>query len=310
MPRPARRPPLDGRRVDLLEHLQREGTISAAADALNFTCSALSQQLRQLEGDVGVELVQRGPRAATLTPAGQVLLEHGIFLRGRLETAERELGEISRLDRGRLRMGTFRSAGETLVADAIAYFQAHWPAVELTLVEAEPEDCIPLVRSNELDLALTFDYDGVEARDDGRLVITRLCDDEMVLVLPTGHHLAERESIELADLRDENWIASTPSCAVAEFTAHACRLAGFEPRITLSTDDYRVAQALVAHGNGVTFLPRLAARLLNPSCVARPLAGHQLARRVYVARRIGGERAPAVGRMLDVLEELGADAQA
>jgi DNA-binding transcriptional LysR family regulator len=310
MPRPISRPPLDARRVDLLESVEREGTISAAAEALNFTCSALSQQLRQLEGEIGVELVHRTPRAATLTPAGRVLLEHGVFLRSRLQSAEDELREISKLKRGRLRIGTFRSAGETLVADAISYFRAHWPGVELTLTEGEPEQCVPMVRANELDVALTFDYDGVEPRADERLVVSRICDDEMVLVLPVGHRLTALDSIPLETLRGERWITSTPHCSVAAFTERACQLVGFSPDIAMSTDDYRVAQALVACGSGVTFLPRLAAHLLNPGCVVRTIADLRLTRRIYVAHRVGGERAPAVRRILEVLDELGADASA
>lgn len=309
MPRPETHPPLDVRRVDLLEHVLSEGTISAAAEALSFTCSALSQQLRQLESEVGVELVLRSPRAATLTPAGHLLLEHGAFLRGRLQTAEDELRQISLLARGRLRIGTFRSAGDTLVADAIAYFHAHWPAIELTMFEGEPEECLPMVRHNELDLALSFDYDGVDVRPDERLVVSHLCDDEMMVVLPASHALAPLSEIRLEQLSQEDWIVSTPGCAVAEFTSQACIRAGFEPRVALSSDDYRVAQALVAYGGGVTFVPALAARKLNPACVARRVAGLSLLRRIHVTHRIGGERAPALARMLTVLDELGEDAQ-
>jgi DNA-binding transcriptional LysR family regulator len=132
----------------------------------------------------------------------------------------------------------------------------------------------------------------------------------MVLVLPGTHRLAKVEPIPLEECSGESWITSTPRCSVAEFTRHACQLAGFEPRIALSTDDYRVAQALVACGAGVTFLPRLAARLLNPRCVARPIAGLALARRIYMEHRVGGERAPALARMLELLAELGGDGEA
>jgi molybdate transport repressor ModE-like protein len=309
MPR-AERAALDLRSISLLEHIDRGGTISAAADALNFSCSGLSQQLRQLEGTLGTALVERRPREAMLTPAGRVLMEHASDIRAQLEAAEHEVREIARLRGGRLRMATFRSVGETLVAEGVAYFRAHWPAVELTLREGEPEQYLHLLRSGEIDIALTFAYDGVAgAALDKRLALARLCDDEMVVVMPATHRLARCDRVPLDALRHDDWITSTRDSSVGAFTAEACREAGYEPRVLMTTDDYRVAQALVAHGGGVTFLPRLATRVLRAGCVARPLDGAGLFRRIYAAHRVGGERSPALARMLEVLTQLGESAR-
>ncbi|ADB49090.1 LysR family transcriptional regulator [Conexibacter woesei] len=307
-PEPARPHPLDLRQVVVLEHIDRGGTISAAADALNFSCSGLSQQLRRLEGEVGTELVSRSPREATLTPAGRVLMNHAVYIQERLAAAEREVREISQLRGGRLRVATFRSVGETLVADAVAYFRAHWPGVRVTLREGEPEDYLHLLRSDEIDIALTFEYDGVESTVlDQRLTLARLCEDEMVVVLPASHRLAGYDRLPLDGLRHDRWVVSTPRCSVEAFTAQACRAAGFEARVLMATDNYRIAQALVAHGDAVTFLPRLATRALHPGCVARPVGDGGLFRRIYAAHRVGGERAPALARMLEVLREVGGD---
>lgn len=298
--------PLDVRRIELLEHVDRGGTISAAADALNFTCSGLSQQLRQLEAELGTELVRRSARAATLTEAGRVLMAHGAFVRERLTRAEREIRAIAELRGGRLRMATFRSAAE-LVAEAVTYFRAHWPDVELTLREGEPEEYLGLVRSGELDLALAFELDGVVTPADDRLTRTPLHEEEVVVVLPAAHPLAARDRVPLAELAGEAWISATDRRAFAAFTTAACRAAGFEPDVRLATDDYRIAEALVAGGAGVTFMPRSAASALTPHCAARGLAGRRLHRRILAAHRLGGERAPAVARMLQVLQELRGD---
>jgi len=304
----ARGRPLDLRRIELLEHIERGGTISAAADTLNFTCSGLSQQLRLLEGELGTALVERSPREATLTDAGRVLMHHAAYIRERLELAEREVREIAQLRGGQLRIATFRSVGETLVADAVAYFCAHWPGVRLALRAGEPEDYLPLLRAGEVDVALTFAYDGVDSPVlDQRLALAHLCDDEMVVVLPAGHRLARYERLPLEALRHDRWIVSTPRCSVQAFTARACRAAGYEPRVVLATDDYRIAQALVACGGGVTFLPRLATRALHAGCAVRPLEGDGLFRHIYAAHRVGGERSPALARMLEVLREIGRD---
>lgn len=298
--------PLDVRRIELLEHIDRGGTISAAADALNFTCSGLSQQLRQLEAELGTELVRRSARAATLTEAGRVLMAHGTFVRERLARAEREIRAIAELRGGRLRMATFRSAAE-LVAEAVTYFRAHWPDVDVTLREGEPEEYLGLVRAGELDLALAFELDGVDARPDERLALTPLHAEEIVVVLPADHPLAARERIPLPALAGESWIGATERCAFAAFTRAACRAAGFDPEVRLTTDDYRIAEALVAGGAGVTFMPRSAASALTPRCAARGLAGRRPHRRIFAAHRLGGERVPAVAQMLSVLGELRGD---
>jgi DNA-binding transcriptional LysR family regulator len=296
---------LDVPHIRMLEHVDREGTISAAALALNFSCSSLSERLRRLEADLGVRLVARAPRAATLTPAGRVLLEHGREVAARLESAEAEVRGIAALRGGRLRLATFRTAAP-LVADAVAYFRRHWPAVRLTLSEGEPEDLLPGLRDRTLDLALGHDYDGLTPLAADGLERVPLLDDDMLVLLPAGHPQAAAEHVDLRRLAGEAWIASTPSSAVHGFTAAACRAAGFEPRVTLASDDYRVVQALVANGAGVAFLPRLAARTLRARLVARPAAGRPLRRRVFAVHRAGGGRAPAVAAMLRVLREAAA----
>jgi DNA-binding transcriptional LysR family regulator len=301
--------PFDIRHAAALEHIDRRGTISAAADALNFTTSGLSRQVRVLEGELGVELVERTPRAAQLTPAGRVLMSHVSYIQERLRRAEDDVRAIAQLQAGRLRIATFRSVAETLVADAVAYFAGHWPGVAITLREGEPEEYLPLLLEGEADLALTFTYDGVSARElDQPVARVHLRRDEMLVVLPAGHRLAATTEIDLADLRGEAWIVSTPRSSVQAFTRQACLAAGYEPRIALSTDDYHVARALVANGVGATFLPALATKALGDACVARPVAGAALHRDIYAAYRVGGERAPAVAQMLQVLKEVAADA--
>jgi DNA-binding transcriptional LysR family regulator len=113
--------------------------------------------------------------------------------------------------------------------------------------------------------------------------------------------------LELADLADERWIASTARNSTHRFTALACSAAGFLPRVTLETDDYHVAQSLVAHGLGVTFVPALIARAPHAGVVIRALTPRTPFRRIYAVHRPGGTRAPAVAAMLEVLRELGTE---
>lgn len=296
---------LDPRRLRILTQIARCGTIAAAADALNFSASALSQQLRTLESELGCELVVRSSRAATLTEAGALLADHGVLLEAELGRALESVHRIADLEGGRLRMATFRTAGETIVADAFAYFRAHWPAVRLTLLEGEPEDYLDGLRADRLDLALTHAYAGIDSVLDDRLVAVELLRDELLVALPEGHPCARAGAVELAALRDERWVVSTTRSAVHDFTRQTCANAGFEARIGFASDDYHVAQALVAHGGGAVFVPALVARSMHPGLVTVSVLDHDLHRTIYAAHRRGGERSPAVATMLDILRDLG-----
>jgi DNA-binding transcriptional LysR family regulator len=298
---------LDVRRLKVLAEVARCGSISAAADALNFTPSAVSQQLRALEREAGVSLLVRTPRSVALTPAAEALVGHTGAVLATLAEAEAEIRAIAALEGGRLRMGAFRSAAEVLLPEAVSFFRHRHPLVRLTLVEDEPEAYVADVRANRLDLVLTFEYDGVPAAPEEGIERAFLFAEPMVVVLPAGHALAGAEAVEMRALADEAWIASTPRSAVQVFTAKACAAAGFAPRLAFETDDYHVAQSLVAGGVGLTFVPRSLARTLHGGVVTRRVTGVPVERRIYAAHRPGGGRAPAVAAMLAVLRELAAE---
>ena len=174
---------LDVRRLRVLREVARHGSISGAADALNYTPSAVSQQLQVLEAEAGVALLERTPRSVTLTPAGEVLVAHTDVIVARLEDAEAQVRNTHGLQGGRLRLATFRSAAETLLAEAVVYFRRRYPRVELTLREGEPEEFLAGIRMNEFDLALDFAYDFMEPiRIDG-VERTLLLHDAMMVAL-------------------------------------------------------------------------------------------------------------------------------
>jgi len=305
---------LDVRRMRVLKEVSERGSIAAAADALNYTPSAVSQQIATLEREIGVALVERGPRSITLTDAGRSLAEHAEIILARLEIAETEVREIAGLRGGRLRLATFRTAGETIVARAMAIFRARHPEVDLMLTEGEPEHYLPLIKSGQIDLGLGFEYDKVERirveSSDERL----LMDDPFGIALPRTHRLADQPSVALEDLRDEAWVGSTPRSSVHHFTRNICAAAGFEPQLRFETDDYHIAEALVATGLGVAFLPQMAAATAHPEVVFRPIEPSPPTRRIFAVFRAGGLRSPTTRAMVELLvetsDELVADALA
>src|SRR5918995_5989389 len=118
---------LDVRRMKVLRAVAEHGSFSAAAEALSFTQSAISQHVAALERETGTQLVERLARGVRLTEAGRVLVGHADGILARLEAAEEDLSAIAGLRGGRLRLGCLPSAGATLAARAVATFHEHHP---------------------------------------------------------------------------------------------------------------------------------------------------------------------------------------
>jgi DNA-binding transcriptional LysR family regulator len=290
---------LDFRRMRVLLEVAERGSMTAAADALGLTPSAVSQQVITLEREAGVALVERGPRSVVLTDAGRALARHARTVSDRLTLAETELRDRAGLDGGRLRIGCFRTAGETLLAEAIACYHRAHPSVELTLAAGEPEDQVPALQRRELDLVLGFEYDTLPLEPDPAVERVPLLAEELCVILPPAHAAAAAPTVALPALAGDAWIASR--WTTRDFTANVCRAAGFEPAIAFETDDYHVAQALVASGVGVAFLPAMSERTMRPDVVLRRVRPDPPGRRIFAACRAGDAALPAIAAMIAIL---------
>ncbi|HYP47751.1 MAG TPA: LysR family transcriptional regulator [Thermoleophilaceae bacterium] len=294
---------LDVRRMKVLREVAIRGSFSAAAEALNFTQSAISQHVAALEREAGARLVERGARGVRLTEAGQALVGHADVILARIACAEEELAAIAGLRGGRLRLICFQSAGATLGARAIACFHELHPDVELSMVEAEPEEASERLRSGGSDLALVYDHKGAPPSLDAELELTHLTDDRYDALLPANHRLAGRRRLSIADLAGEPWVASTSNCGCRLIIERVCQEAGFEPNVAFEADETLAAQALVAAGVGVTILPRLALTTVHPGVVARSLT-HAPVRSVWAAQPRDAFRSAASEAMLQILEDV------
>ena len=297
---------LDVRRMRVLREVAARGSFSAAAEALNFTQSAISQHVAALEREVGVQLVERGARGVRLTDAGRALCEHADAILARIEAAEEELAAIAGLRGGRLRLTCFQSAGATLVPRAVAEFHKRHPSVELGMVEAEPHEAAQRLKAGEADLALVYDHESLLAPLAAELELEHLIDDTYDAVLPIDHPLAKRRRLKLADLSEEAWICSSNQAGCRAITEHVCREAGFAPNVAFEQDETMALQALVAAGVGVSLLPRLALTTVHPGVAVCKL-GDAPSRRIWAARLADGYRSPAVDAMLQILEDVAAE---
>ncbi len=297
---------LDVKRLRVLREVANQGSFSAAAEALAYTQSAVSQQIAALEKETGATLVERGSRGIRLTDAGRALVEHADGILARLAAAEAELDAIAGLRGGRVRLATFPTAGAALVPYAVASFSKRHPGVELTLAEAEPEQALPLLKSGEFDVALIFEYTtaggGKGARYEG-LDLVHLLDDPMNVALPAGHPLASvrRSSSGISPARRgcraTAW-ASAGGCTWPRATRPASSRAWASSRRTTTS-----VQGLVAAGVAVSLIPELALTNLRDDIVVRPITPQAPVRRVAAATLQNGYRSPATAAMLEVLQE-------
>jgi DNA-binding transcriptional LysR family regulator len=293
---------LDVRRMRVLREVSVKGSFSAAAESLSFTQSAVSQQIAALEREAGTTLVQRSARGVRLTEAGEAVVRHAEAIMARLAEAEAELEAIAGLRGGRLRMAAFESAGSSLMPLAIAAFRAEHPAVELSMSMAEPEDCVPQLRSGELDLGIVFES-AVKHADDG-IERVHLLEDPMYLVLPRDHPLANRRRVRLADLAGEAWIGGQPDCECNRLISRACAVAGYEPRIAFETDDYTAMQGFVAAGVGVSLIAELGLTSVRDDIVVRDLGRDTPVRQIFAATLADGYRSPATQAMVEILRDV------
>jgi DNA-binding transcriptional LysR family regulator len=293
---------LDFKRMRVLREVAQQGSFSAAATALSYTQPAVSQQIAALEREAGTRLVERSARGVRLTEAGTALVGHAEAILARLAAAEAELEAIAGLRGGRMRLASFATAGATIMPLAIATFRQRHPGVELSLVEAEPEDSIPALRAGELELALTFEPNAVVSEDG--VEHEHLLDDPMYAALPADHRLAGRAKVRLEDLASEPWIQPTDNCPCSRLVTDACASRGFQPHVAFESDDYLAVQGLVAAGVGVSLIPDLALSSVRDDIVIRPLSPRPIIRRVMAATLPGALRSPSTVAMVEILREV------
>jgi DNA-binding transcriptional LysR family regulator len=261
---------LDIVRLRILAAIAAHGSVTKAAQHLNYSQPAVSHHLARLETETGARLVQRAGRGIRLTPEGEHLARRAAEIVGRVDAAAAELSAMVGLRTGRVRVAGFQSALAVLVPHAAATLRRDHPGIELHLADAHPQVALDLLRAGQVDAALIFRYDDTTPED---IRATHLFDDPM--------HLLSLEPCQtLTDHRDSAWIAGCEHCR-REFT-DACDKAGFTPHIAYTSDDVIVEQALVAAGMGVTTMPGLALRTHRaPGIEATALRDFR--RRVYLA---------------------------
>ncbi|MFD7501267.1 LysR family transcriptional regulator [Streptomyces sp. NPDC059850] len=266
------------------------GSFRSAAQRLGYTPSAVSQQISTIERALGVALFERSPRSVRPTPAGLQLARRAGRLLADLSATENEMRAYAAAERGRLRLGSFWSAGFRLVPTVLTGFLRDRPEVDVRYEEGDPQVTVPAVVEGRLDLAVIFEYGVVPHSWPDGLDHTLVREEPLYVLLPAGHPLAGRRHIRLADLRDERWISYHEDTDAARCLRHICAAGGFLPEVLFRTNDYNLPYELVRQGLGVAIAPELA---IADTSASPDASGTHLVRltdpthtrRVYATRR-------------------------
>lgn len=294
---------MDVGRLRLLRELAERGTVNAAALAMSLTPSAVSQQLKILQREAGVALLEPDGRRVRLTDAGRVLVARTDEVLAALDRAHADMDAYRTTPRGRVRVAMFPSGAAMLLAGLITRAAALGVDVLGRDID-QPAANAP---------ALLADFDVVVVHRDERdtthlsprVDTTILLREPLDLLLPPHHRLATHDKIALRELADESWIGVEGGLVVDDVLRSLAAMSGVQPRIVQRVNDFRVVEELVLAGIGVALLPRYA--LTVRELVRRPLGGMRAARRIEAVTRTGAAARPAIGAVLDILATVAAE---
>lgn len=306
---------LTSNRLIVLLEIARCGTIVGAAENLHLTASAVSHQLSRLEHEVGVALVERGPRSIRLTHAGRRLADHAQRVADALLAAEQEISAHAEARAGLVRVAFFASAGLRLLPRAMSRFAARHPEADIELVMGEPHEVAGDLEAGELDLAVVFQHPSEPWEPPASIELEPLLVEPQLVVTSRNHRLSGSTRVHLRDLRAETWIATFGTSSGISSLEHACVRAGFHPKVRCRSDHYEVTLQLVRAGLGVALVPFLGLnhatgvhtmRLREPnierriSAAIRPTNANPLALKVLAELRAA---AGEISREIDQLPE-------
>jgi molybdate transport repressor ModE-like protein len=286
---------LDVHRLVLLREVQLRGSITAAARALSYTHSAVSQQLSLLEKEAGVRLLEKVGRGVRLTAAAEELVGHADDILAILEKAQSDLAAADTEVRGTLRLAGFATISRTAVPYVIGVLQRRHPGLDIRYWQVQPEDGFLLLTSRRVDVLVADSYPGSSEVIPADLYADLLTRDPLRVYLPTG-----TTPEGLSRLR---WVMEPPGTEARAWVQGICRRHGFEPDAAYEAEDLLFHLRMVEAGLAAAFLPDLLVRDADTELESSTLLGPPEVRRISLVCRAGAERRPAVVACRDAFAE-------
>ncbi len=277
--------------------LAEERHFTRAAAREHIAQPALSQQIRRLEDELGVALVERTTRRVEMTAAGQLLVARGRRVLAELDAAHTEMQALRGVEVGHVSVGALHTMGLVDLSLVLAIFHQRHPGVELTVREQSSEELAEMLRVDELDLAFLSVTERIESRG---LTCHRLVSEEVMLIVPPDHRLAHRKRVKMRELADERFISFRPGARLRELLVGAGREAGFEPQVRLESNESQRIRRLVARGMGVALLPRSDATAADVEVAVLELTEPALARDITLASRADRRHSPAAAEFIEL----------
>ncbi len=289
------------RQLRYLVALADERHFTRAAAREHVAQPALSQQIRSLEAELGLTLVERTTRKVAMTQAGELLVARARRALAELDAAQAELGSLAGVQAGRLSVGAMHTMGPVDLSLLLATFHDRYPAVELTVREQSSEELAAMLRDDEIDLAFLSVTERIQSRG---LTLRPLVSEEIVVVLRADHPLAAGGRLRLRALADEPFISFREGARLRELLVASAGQAGFEPRIALESNESRRIRSLVSRGLGVAILPRSDAADPGAVVAVCDLVEPSLTRDITLASRAERRPSPAAEAFLALALEV------
>ncbi len=269
-------------RLRMLRELHRRGTVTAVGEALHYSPSGVSQQLAQLERDVGAVLLERYGRRVRLTELGLLLAEHAEEILASVDRASMALEQAQDGVTARLTAGVWASVASGLVTPALGALAKDYPGIDVHTIELAPEATAEAVMDGSLDFSFVIDYTSYPMAWDPGLVREVIAVERLYAAVPAGS--IRGTTMALLDLSEHPWILAGSRSHLGKAIRLACRREGFDPHIMHTVEEQSTALAMVAGGLGVSLVSDLALASV-PAGVGIVALDQPVMRTVSIARR-------------------------
>ncbi|KOT86522.1 LysR family transcriptional regulator [Streptomyces sp. NRRL F-5755] len=295
-------------RLRTLSAVARHGSVSAAAEGLHVTTSAVSQQLAKLEREAGQQLLAKNGRGVRLTDAGRLLADHAARILSQVELAQADLEAHRGQAVGELRLGAFPTAARGLFPAALARLRVEHPQLRPRLTEMEPDVSVRGVVRGDIDLGVVLDWHNRPLSLPEGLAKAPILDDPADVAMPADHPLARRRSVVLEDFADDEWISWPQGEFCHDWLMFTLRGQGIEPRLSHMAEEHHTQLALIEAGLGVAVAPRLG-RGPVPAGVSVVPVRHTMRRHVYAIWRADADRRPSIRAAVTALQQAGKEVE-
>jgi DNA-binding transcriptional LysR family regulator len=282
------------RQLEYFVTVAAEQNFTRAAGRLHVAQPGISAQIRQLERELGQQLLDRSGRVTTLTEAGKAVLPFARAALGAVAGARVAIDELSGLLRGHVAIGMVVQCASLDLPDLLAGFHQRYPAIEMTLSEDNSAQLSDGVRDGTYDLA----FIGIGDETPARLACQVVADEPLVAAVSTGDTLTARDCVTLADIADRTLIALPHGTGLRSTVEAAYASAGLRPRVAFEASDPRTLARLAARGLGLAFLPASVAKAHGDGLRVMTVTAPEIRARLALTWRNDDTRSPAARALI------------